>query len=140
MHSGKVPACSPRAAIDQKRIVCTAPRVFRANAWHAIRPRWQEIGSASGDTYSDDSPYESTGSYFSNRLGGPHPNNNTEFVDEYGSESDSSSSGSNHNPDDQEEHYEDAVYDDWGDSKGQGNGSFSTGSSTSTTGRLPPVT
>lgn len=97
-------------------------------------------GSASGDTYSDDSPYESTGSYFSNRLGGPHPNNNTEFVDEYGSESDSSSSGSNHNPDDQEEHYEDAVYDDWGDGKGQGNGSFSTGSSTSTTGRLPPVT
>ena len=97
-------------------------------------------GSASGDNYSDDSPYESTGSYFSNRSGGPHPNNNTEFVDEYGSESASSRSGSYYNPDDQEEYYEDAVYDDWGDGEGQGNGSFSTGSSTSTSGRLPSVT
>jgi len=92
-------------------------------------------GSASGDNYSDDSPYESTGS-----SGGPHPNNNTEFVDEYGNESDSSRSGSYYNPDDQEDYYEDAVYDDWGDGEGQGNDSFSTGSSTSTTGRLPPVT
>ncbi len=98
-------------------------------------------GSASGDYYSDDSPYESTGSYFSNRSGSPHPNNNTEFVDEYGSESASWRSGSCYNPNGQEEYYEDAFYeDDWGDGEGQGNGSFSTGSSTSTSGRLPSVT
>lgn len=97
--------------------------------------------SASGGNYSSDS-YVTTGSSTSKRSDGSHPNSNSEFVDEYGSESSSLRSGSYYNTDDQEECYEDVYGEDdqsGGDVGGQGSRSFSTRSSTSTSG-LPSVT
>lgn len=97
--------------------------------------------SASGGNYSSDS-YVTTGSSTSKRSDGSHPNSNSEFVDEHGSESSSSRSGSYYNTDDQEECYEDVYGEDdqsGGDVGGQGSRSFSTRSSTSTSG-LPSVT
>ncbi len=74
-------------------------------------------GSGVSANYSDDSPYESDGSFHE------------------------SGGGSYFSRDGQEEYYENFVHGDeeiW--SEGQGNASFSTGSSTSTSGKLPPVT
>ncbi|KAL3827557.1 hypothetical protein ACHAXA_002054 [Cyclostephanos tholiformis] len=75
-------------------------------------------GSGISTTYSADSPYESDGSFLES----------------------GSSAGDSFNTHSQEENYEDFSHEDdeiW--SEEQGNASFSTGSSTSTSGRLPSL-